>query len=78
MQLPPDIQDFLQSSCGLTASPTLLTFCRRELMHACWEILLDDQFCEAYEHGTLLVFSDGIKRRVYPRIFTYSADYPEK
>jgi hypothetical protein len=22
--------------------------------------------------------ADGIERRVYPRIFTYSADYPEK
>jgi hypothetical protein len=22
--------------------------------------------------------ADGIERRIYPRIFTYSADYPEK
>lgn len=22
--------------------------------------------------------SDGVERRFYPRIFTYSADYPEK
>jgi hypothetical protein len=32
----------------------------------------------AYEHGIVIVFADGIARRVYPRFFTYGADYPEK
>lgn len=47
-------------------------------MHAVWDILLDDEFIHAYEHGIVLKCADGIFRRIYPRIFTYSADYPEK
>lgn len=54
------------------------THCHRELFHAQWSDLLDDKFLEAYEHGMVLVCGDGIKRRLFPRIFTYSADYPEK
>jgi hypothetical protein len=52
----------------------LLTNCRRELMHAIWSILLDDYFLHAYTYGIVIKCHDG----VYPRIFTYSADYPEK
>jgi hypothetical protein len=40
--------------------------------------LLDDKFLEAYEHGILIVCADGVTRRVFPRFFTYSADYQEK
>ncbi|KAJ6605147.1 hypothetical protein B0H10DRAFT_1886664, partial [Mycena sp. CBHHK59/15] len=47
-------------------------------MHAIWRLLLDDEFLEAYEHGIVIESEDGIFRRFYPRIFTYSADYPEK
>ena len=32
---------------------------------------------DAYVHGIILEFSDGILRRLFPRFFTYSADYPE-
>ncbi|KAH7916893.1 hypothetical protein BV22DRAFT_980594, partial [Leucogyrophana mollusca] len=35
-------------------------------------------FVEAYRHGLVIQCPDGVYRRVYPRIFTYSADYPEK
>ena len=68
-----DIGQFTKS-----AIRTLLTHCRRELMHAVWDILLDDEFLHAYEHGIVLQCADGLFRRLYPRIFTYSADYPEK
>jgi hypothetical protein len=40
--------------------------------------MLDDDFVEAYQHGIVLRCADGVIRRIYPRIFTYSADYPEK
>ena len=40
--------------------------------------LLDDDFIKAYREGIIIKCSDGIMRRVFPRIFTYSADYPEK
>ena len=47
-------------------------------MHAIWRILLDKDFVEAYKNGIVVRCFDGVTRRVYPRIFTYSADYPEK
>ena len=47
-------------------------------MQAAWELLLDDEFMEAYVHGIVVNCVDGIRRRIYPRFFTYSADYPEK
>ena len=55
-----------------------MTHCRRELMHAVWKFLLDDEFIHAYKYGMVIRCADGIERRIYPRIFTYSADYPEK
>ena len=33
---------------------------------------------KAYKFGILILCADGILRRVFPRIFIYSADYPEK
>jgi hypothetical protein len=57
---------------------SLHTHCRRELFHGCWEILLDEDFVRAYRHGIVLRCADGMLRKVFPRIFTYSADYPEK
>lgn len=47
-------------------------------MHAVWRELLDDEFIHAYKHGIVIECADGIQRRFYPRLFTYSADYPEK
>ncbi|THV03619.1 hypothetical protein K435DRAFT_650870 [Dendrothele bispora CBS 962.96] len=56
----------------------ILTHCRRELMHEVWKLLLDEEFLKAYEYGIVIRCADGVERRIYPRIFTYSADYPEK
>ena len=55
-----------------------MTHCHRELLHEQWRILLDDEFLEAWRHGIVIMCFDGILRRFYPRIFTYSADYYEK
>ncbi|KAF7983682.1 hypothetical protein HWV62_19591 [Athelia sp. TMB] len=76
--LPDSFQDFMRSFSGKGASATLLAHCRRELFHEAWKIMLDAEFQEAYKHGIVMDCADGIRRRVYPRIFTYSADYPEK
>ena len=57
---------------------SLFTHCRRELFHAQWKDILDEEFLQAYEHGMIFVCGDNIKRRLFPQIFTYSADYPEK
>ncbi|KAG2339318.1 hypothetical protein BDR05DRAFT_977756 [Suillus weaverae] len=61
-----------------TGMASLHTHCRRELFHGCWEILLDKDFLFAYRHGFVLKCVDGVLCRVFPQIFTYSADYPEK
>ncbi|KAF9532139.1 hypothetical protein CPB83DRAFT_832803 [Crepidotus variabilis] len=61
-----------------TQKKEILTHCRRELMHAVWKHLLDDEFLHAYKYRIVVQCHDGVKRRIYPRIFTYSADYPEK
>jgi Plavaka transposase len=47
-------------------------------MQAIWDLLLDEEFLHAYEHGIIIECGDGVTRRVFPRFFTYSADYPEK
>lgn len=55
-----------------------MTHCHREFFHQQWKIILDDDFIEVWQHGIMILCCNGIKRRFYPRIFTYSADYPEK
>jgi Plavaka transposase len=63
---------------GVPPPPDVITHCRRELCHAVIELILKGQFAEAYRHGILIRFPDGITRRVFPRFYCYSADYPEK
>ena len=78
--LPDSFQDFAASFCSkwATQRKDILTHCRRELIHGVWKHLLDDDFVRAYKYGMVIKCADGIERRVYPRCFTYSADYPEK
>ncbi|KIK32237.1 hypothetical protein CY34DRAFT_47013, partial [Suillus luteus UH-Slu-Lm8-n1] len=78
--LPDSIKDVLSSLPRITKSgmAALQTHCRRDLFQSCWKHLLDAEFLHAYRHGIVLRCPDGILRRVFPRIFTYSADYPEK
>ena len=52
--------------------------CHREMFHAQWSIMLNNDFLKAYRHGMVVKCCDEIQRRFYPRIFTYSADYKEK
>ncbi|KAK7024548.1 hypothetical protein VNI00_016223 [Paramarasmius palmivorus] len=78
--LPDLFADFARDahSKWRTQQKDILAHCRREVMHAVWAFLLTDEFVHAYRYGIVIECADGIKRRVYPRIFTYSADYPEK
>jgi len=55
-----------------------MAHCRRELMQAVWKYMLDDDFIRAIIYKVVVTCYDGIRRRFYPRIFTYSADYPER
>ena len=78
--LPDWFQDLIASSHPkwATQKKEILTHCRRELFHAVWKVLLDDAFLHVYKYGIVIKCHDGVERRVYPRIFTYAADYPEK
>jgi hypothetical protein len=78
-QLPDSFKDILTERTGGNGpNATLLAHCHHEAFHAQWEAILDNDFVHAYEHGIVIECCDGVKRRFYPRIFTYSADYPEK
>ena len=63
---------------GVPPPADVVTHCRRELFHAVIELILKGQLAEAYKHGILIEFPDGVTRRVFPRFYSYSADYPEK
>ncbi|ETW82716.1 hypothetical protein HETIRDRAFT_54372 [Heterobasidion irregulare TC 32-1] len=76
--IPDKIQEAYMKVFGKAATSAMLRHCKRDLMHAIWLLLLDADFMEAYEHGMLINCGDGIVRRIFPRFFTYSADYPEK
>ena len=77
-KLDDSVQDEYIRTFGKAATKEMLTHLRRELIQSIWALILDDEFMDAYVHGIPFNFPDGIKRRVYPRIFTYLADYPEK
>jgi hypothetical protein len=79
-QLPESIRESISSfhAKWRTQKVSILTHCRRELMHAVWTKILDDDFLHAYKYGIVIKCADGVERRIYPRFFTYSADYPEK
>jgi hypothetical protein len=77
-QLVDTIQDFYCKTFNKPAMSAVLTHCKRELMHAIWLQLLDNEFVDAYANGMLVECADGTVQWVFPRIFTYSADYPEK
>jgi hypothetical protein len=77
-QLPASLENFLATISQKKNNTDLLAHCKRELFHAVWNILLDEEFLEAYKNGIVVKCYDGKYRRIYPQIFTYSADYPEK
>jgi hypothetical protein len=55
VQLPSDFKTFAhsQTTNGLAPSQAFLSHCARELMHAQWEILLEDGFVAAWKSGNL-------------------------
>jgi Plavaka transposase len=78
IKLPDSLKDVLAENSGYARNAALKTHCHREAFHAQWDVIFDDEFVEAYRHGIVIKCCDGVERRFYPRIFTYSADYPEK
>ena len=41
-------------------------------------LLLNAAFMTAYQFGILIEFADQITQHVFPQLFAYIADYPEK
>ena len=78
--LPDSFQDFATYFCSKwsTQKTDLMTHCWQELMHGVWKFLQDKDFIHAYKSGMLVKCVDGIECQVYPQIFTYFMDYPEK
>ncbi|KAJ3571968.1 hypothetical protein NP233_g3408 [Leucocoprinus birnbaumii] len=79
--LPESFKAFasrLYSGLWRSQESNIMAHCRRDLMHAVWRVLLDEKFLHAYRYRIVITCIDGIERRIYPRIFSYSADYPEK
>ncbi len=77
-QLPVTLSHAYEEKFGEPPSAAVLRLLKHDLMQKIWLLLLDDEFMDAYTHGIKLICSDGVIRRIFPRIFTYSADYPEK
>jgi hypothetical protein len=78
VQLPVDFNQFCMNITGKAPPAALKAHMCCELFHALWYLMLDDDFVQAYAHGIVIKFADGIKHLVFPRIFLYSADYPKK
>jgi hypothetical protein len=72
------LSQFFEEQCGRHLPKDTSPHVKREMMQAVWAVLLDGDFLEACEKGIVLMFPDGVERRVFFRILTYSADYPEK
>lgn len=78
MQLPDSIKDFYRDKFGFAPSADIMAHLKRELMHGIWDLLLSPEFIHAYVHGIVVKCYDGIERLIFPRFFTYGADYPGK
>ncbi|KAF8551518.1 hypothetical protein OG21DRAFT_1417846, partial [Imleria badia] len=76
--LPDDFQDKYIFHFHEGSSDSMYTHCKRELMQAIWRLLLDEKFVDTYRSGIVIRCGDGVMRHIFPRFFTYSADYHEK
>ena len=77
-QLGSDFASRYQEKTGKAPTPTVELHCKRELMHAVWKHLMDEEFVEGCTKGLVIKCVDSIERVFFVRIITYSADYPEK
>ncbi|KAG9093641.1 hypothetical protein FRC06_011426, partial [Ceratobasidium sp. 370] len=77
-RLPNKVKEQITKMHSKAPTDALVTHLQHELMHAIWVALLDDEFVKAWRTGVVVDHMDGICRHVFPRILTYSADYPEK
>lgn len=77
-QISDDFKDYITERTGGKVPPNLAAHLNRECFHAQWVVILDDELLKAIVEGVVIKCSDGVVRRFFIRIFTYSADYPER
>ncbi len=70
--------DEFKQITGRPPSMDILAHCQHELMHKILSIIFDEEFVRQYKEGVVILCADGISWHIFPHIFTYSADYPEK
>ncbi|KAE9391050.1 hypothetical protein BT96DRAFT_1062353 [Gymnopus androsaceus JB14] len=75
--LPDIVDDIYAAEFGEKPTDEVKRFLKRDLFQAILFLLMDDEFVHAYVYGILIKCFDGILRRIFPRFFSYSADYPE-
>lgn len=51
---------------GRPASADVVTFCKRELMHASLMCIIDAEFVSAYHHRIVVECADSVVWRVFP------------
>jgi hypothetical protein len=78
LQLDDRIQEVYKTEFGSPATAAMLTHLKRELTHAVWKFLMDDEFIHAYVYGLVSKLRDGIERLSFPRFMIYAMDYQEK
>ncbi|KAF7327131.1 hypothetical protein MKEN_00289800 [Mycena kentingensis (nom. inval.)] len=76
--LPDDLDETFRDYYGHNINADIKAHLKRELFHAVWALIIDDEFVEAYIHGFPEECWDKILRRFFPRIPAYSMDYMEK
>ncbi|KAF7326218.1 hypothetical protein MKEN_00474500 [Mycena kentingensis (nom. inval.)] len=76
--LPDDLDEIFLKHYGHSINADIKAHLKRELFHAVWELILDDEFVEAFRHGFPEDCWDKIRRRFFPRFSIYSTDYMEK
>ncbi|KAF9642857.1 hypothetical protein BDM02DRAFT_3157534 [Thelephora ganbajun] len=77
-QLPDLFTDWYRETFSRDPSDEIITHCKWELIHAVWMLILNTAFMMAYQFGILVCFADKIICHVFPHLFAYMADYPEK
>ncbi|KAF7292177.1 hypothetical protein MIND_01245000 [Mycena indigotica] len=70
-QLPDTVRDSYRQQYGCDMPDEVYTHLKRELMHSIWELLLSEDFMDAYDNGIKIKCWDGIVRLVFPR-FLYT------
>ncbi|KAH6886502.1 hypothetical protein BKA70DRAFT_1123239 [Coprinopsis sp. MPI-PUGE-AT-0042] len=77
-KLSKRFEEFYHSVFGVKPTDDVLRFARREVVHAIYFLILDDEFLHAYVYGHEMEFWDGVVRHLFPCFFSHSMDYPEK